>query len=117
MAYGWKSAGHFFASAIHDLKVAAHAVEAFIPKIEGMGPEVEAITALVPVIGPTAAAWERAGESVLGEIAVLLQAGDAAAGEKLANIGFDKTVIADLQALFAGIPGLVSNAPKLKLAK
>ncbi len=116
MKFGWTSVAHFFASAIHDLKTAAKVTEALIPKIEAAGPEAEGITALIPVVGPTAAAWERAGEAALGQIAVILHSSDAAAADKLANVGFDKTVIDELKALFASAPTLAAQAASVKIS-
>lgn len=102
----FKSTGHFFAVVFQKaLKV--------IPAIEQTAVVVETVTAAVPVYGPLALTVEKAAYAVLGEIASVLVASDAAAKAKLADSGLDINVISTVEALLKDIPQFVALITKL----
>lgn len=106
MAITFKSVGHFFAKVFT-------AVSTGITKVEGTEATVEAVTAVVPVYGPLALTVEKAGYAVLGEVAAVLNAGDAAAKAKLADAGLDTSVLDTIEALIGSIPALAALAKTL----
>lgn len=105
MAISFKSVGHFFATVFT-------AVVKEIPKIEGTATTVEMVTAAT-TFGPLALPIEKAGYAILGEVASVLNAGGAAASQKLSDAGLDITVIQTIEALLAGIPTLAAVAKTL----
>lgn len=102
----FKSVGHFFATAFQK-------VVAVLPKVQAADGTVETVTAAIPVYGPLALPIEKLGFAVLGEIASVLNAGDAAAKQKLQDAGLDLNVIATVEALLKDIPTLAALAKAL----
>lgn len=106
MAITFKSVGHFFATVFT-------AVKSGITKIEGTAATVETVTAAIPVFGSLALTVEKAAYATLGEVAALLNAGDAAVAAKLGDAGLDINVIQTIEAIIASVPGLAAVAKTL----
>lgn len=115
MAFGFKSIGHFFSTAIHDVFVGAKAVETTITKVNTPANQklVEDFTALIPSIGPAASDIERGVFAIAGETASVLNDATKNGESALVNAGFDAQIIAEFKALIASIPGTIKNPPAL----
>lgn len=111
MGFSFKSIGHALATGLSDAYKGATAVEKFIAKVATPGneAEVEALTALIPTVGPEAATIERGVFAVAGEVGSLLSDITGAGEKALLGAGFDASIIADFKALIAGVPGLVTG--------
>jgi NADH:ubiquinone oxidoreductase subunit D len=114
MAISWGSVGHFFASGFRDVQVVAKAVAVEVAKLGAAAPTVEALTSLV---SPQAADVERLAFAALGEIASVIQHVDVAAGAGGVNVNLDAQLVADIKALVAYFPQLVSQAEQIFKAK
>jgi len=102
----FKSIGHFLATVFQK----ALPVIQGIQKTEGV---VETVTAAVPTYGPLAVPAEKLAYAVLGEIAAVLTASDAAGKAKLQDAGLDINVIQSVEALIASLPQFTALvAPK-----
>ena len=102
----FRSIGHFFATFFSK-------AEAFLPRVESTATVVEAVTAALPVYGPLALTVEKAAYAVLGEVASVLNAADAAGRAKLADAGLDISVIETIEALVAAVPQVAALAKAL----
>ncbi len=100
------SIGHFFATVFAKAKL-------FLPALQSTAGTVEAVTAAVPVYGPLALTVEKTAYAVLGEVASVVNATDAAGQAKLADAGLDLQVIATVEALIAGVPEIAALAKTL----
>ncbi len=100
------SIGHFFATVFAKAKV-------FLPALQATAGTVETVTAAVPVYGPLGLTVEKAAYAVLGEVASVVNAVDAAGKAKLADAGLDIQVIATVEALIAGVPEIAALAKAL----
>jgi hypothetical protein len=96
-AITFKSAGHFFAS-VFQKSIAE------LPKIIATAGTVETVTGAVPTYGPLAVTVEKAAYAVLGEVAAVLNASDAAGKTKLADAGMDVAVIETVEAILKSVP-------------
>ena len=116
MAISFNSIGHFFAKAFtaikNDVPKVVSAVESGIVQVEGTESTVETVTSVIPG-GSSVVPIEKAAYAVLGEIASLLSAGDAAAKAKLADAGLDSAVVEKVEAVLASVPNLVALAKAL----
>ena len=101
----FKSVGHFLATVFQKTL-------AVVPKIEAAASVVETVSAAVPTFGPLAVTVEKAGFAVLGELASVLVAADAAGKAKLVDAGLDVNVIATVEDLVKAIPQFVSLITK-----
>jgi hypothetical protein len=108
MSFSFSSIGHAIASGLNDAYTGMKAVSSFIDKVATPTnqAEIEALTALIPSVGPEAVTIERAVFAVAGEVAAVLNDVTNGGEQKLLDAGFDATVIADFKTLIASIPGL-----------
>lgn len=108
MAFSFSSIGHALATGIHDFYTGIIAVEGFVAKINTPANQatVEALTALIPVVGPQAVTVERGVFAVAGEVAAILTNVTNGGEQALLNAGFDQTIINDFKSLVSSIPGL-----------
>lgn len=106
MAITFKSVGHFFATFYQKVK-------GDLPKVQATEGIVEAVTAKVPVYGAIALPIEKLAYAVLGDVAGVLNALDAAGKAKLANAGLDEQVIAAVQDLVKSEPQVAALAKAL----
>ena len=105
-AITFRSLGHFFATFFSK-------AETFLSMLQGTAGTVEAVTASVPVYGPLALTVEKSAYAVLGDVAAVLNAADAAGKSKLADAGLDTQVIATVEALVAALPQVAAMAKAL----
>jgi phenylalanyl-tRNA synthetase beta subunit len=103
--FGFKSLGHFFATAISDLKIATRYLETkILPETQSVLKEVETVTADVAVFVPqanTALVIERAVDAAAGELLAAFSAVDVAEGSSLVNVSFDAAVVIAFKAFIA----------------
>lgn len=97
----FKSVGHFFATAFEK-------VVAALPKVAATEGTVEAVTTQVPVYGPLALPIEKAAYAVLGEVAAVLNAANAAGKQKLQDAGLDINIISTVEAVIKDVPQLAA---------
>ena len=71
------------------------------------------MTSAVPLDGPLALSVENAAYAVLGDVAAVVNAADAAGKAKLADSGLDTQVIATVEALVAALPQVAAMAKAL----
>jgi hypothetical protein len=102
--FGFASAGHFWASAMHDLKNALTFVEQGAVSIGKSEGTVEGITALLPN-GSQAVVLERAAFSALGLVASAVHAAGAAVDGQGVNLSLDGAAAAAFRALIDGAKG------------
>ena len=105
-AITFHSIGHFFATFFSK-------AELFLSVMQGTATTVEAVTASVPVYGPLALTVEKSAYAVLGDVAAVVNASDAAGKSKLADAGLDSQVIATVEALVAALPQVAAMAKAL----
>jgi len=105
--FAFKSVGHFFATFYSK-------VVADLPKIQKTEGVVETVTATVPVYGTLALPFEKLGYAILGEVASVLAAGNAASHQHLADAGLDIAVIDSVKQLVASYPSVAALALTLK---
>lgn len=98
MALSFNSVGHFFATVLHDIHVAAVAVAKFSITASSVEPVIEGVTNLVY---PPAVAIERVAFALLGEGAHAVVSADAAASANGVNLTLDAALVADVKALIA----------------
>jgi hypothetical protein len=107
----FSSIGHFFASAFHDLHVAAVAVAKVETATAKLEPTIEGITSLVY---PPGVAVERIAFALLGEVAAVVTKTDSAVAAKGVNVALDAEMIAEVKQLLAQFKGdLVSFGIKV----
>lgn len=107
MSLGFKSIGHFLASALHDIIVGAKAVEKAGAAVAKNQQLVEDLTSLV---SPQAAALERIAFGVFGEVAGVAATVDAAASANGISVTLDAEMVADIKALIAQFPDIIAQA-------
>lgn len=109
--FSFKSLGHFFASAAHDIKVGVTFLQNHQTQIDGVLQTGAAVVSIAdPAFAPLATEIERAGEAALGEIfAVVSKISDAEAAHGV-NISLDAAAIAEFKALFAAISQIKPSA-------
>lgn len=109
--FTFKSIGHAIATGLNDAFKGAKAIETFIAKYATTAnqQEVEALTSLIPSVGPTAAAVERGVFAVAGEVASILTDLTNGGEAKLLNAGFDSALIAEFTTLIHSVPGLIAD--------
>jgi len=114
MSFSFSSVGHAFAAGLHDVYTGAKAVESFIAKVATPAnqAEIEALTSLIPSVGPQAAAIERGVFAIAGQLSGILTNVTNGGEQKLLDAGFDAAVIADFKALIGSIPSLVTTKTK-----
>jgi len=94
----FSSIGHFFASAFHDLHVAAIAVAKVETSAASLEPTIEAVTGL---LFPPGVAIERTAFALLGEVAAVVTKTDSATAAKGVNVSLDAALIAEVRQLLA----------------
>ena len=104
--------GHFFATAISKFLAIEPKIENVASQIENAAPGVEAVTAAIPVYGPTAVTLEKAGVMAIGAIVGALHALGAAAEQKLLDAGLDITAIQTAQDVYQKLPGEIKAMVK-----
>lgn len=103
-----------FASVIHDAYVGAKAVAHFEQKkIQPLAPEVEGLSALIPVYGPEIELIERLAFSCLGSIAALVNKHGSAEKASAAAPELDVNVLTGVAAFLQLNPSLVTKAASL----
>jgi hypothetical protein len=110
----FKSLTHFFATAIGKFLQVEPKIEKVAGQVENAMPEVEAVTAAVPVYGPAAVTIEKAGEMALGAVVAVLHAFGAAAQQKLVDAGLDITAIETAADVYKNLPTAVVAMVKAK---
>ena len=105
-AITFRSIGHFFATFFSK-------AELFLSAVQSTATTVETVTASVPVYGPLALTVEKSAYAVLGDVAAVVNAADAAAKSKLADAGLDSQIIATVEALVAALPQVAAMAKAL----
>lgn len=108
MSFGFTSIAHFFAAAYHDIVTGAKAVAIASNKAAGAETTIEGLTSLV---SPEAAVVERAAFYLLGKVA-------AAAVDletPTLTVSFVEEEVADIKAVLAAFPDLITAAKALKL--
>lgn len=113
MSLGFKSIGHFFAAALHDVLVGAKAVESAGAAVAKNQQLVEDLTSLIPGVGTQAAALERIAFGVFGEVAGAATSVETAAAANGINVQFDAEMVADIKAIIAQFPTIVAQAKAL----
>lgn len=107
------SAEHAVASVAHDVAVGARAVQAAIDKaaktVQADAPAIEALTSLVD---PRAAAIERIGAALIGQIEpqVAKAAGDVANDAAAPSVTLTSDLYAELKALYASLATEITAA-------
>ena len=109
--FSFKSLGHFFASAAHDIKVGVTFLQAHQPQIDSALETGAAVVSIAdPALAPLATQIERAGEAALGEVfAVVSKLNDAEAAHGV-SISLDSAAIAEFKNLLALITQLKPSA-------
>jgi hypothetical protein len=102
--FGFVSAGHFWAAAMHDLKNALVFVEEGGAEIAKSEKTVEGITSLLPN-GSQAVVLERAAFSALGMVLGAVQAAGSAADQSGLNLQLDTAAAAAFRSLVDGFKG------------
>lgn len=105
--FSFKSAGHFFATVVHDIKTGIDATTAFLTAHESQIEQAGAvatsiISAADPALAPLATSIERAGEALLGEALAAVSALSTATTQPL-NITLDVDAVTELKTLFGQI--------------
>ncbi len=104
--FTFRSVGHFFATFFSK-------AEQILGAVEGTAATVETVTAAVPVYGPLALSVEKSAYAVLGDVAAVVNATDAAGKTKLTDAGLDTQVIATVEALVTALPQVAAMAKAL----
>jgi hypothetical protein len=109
--FSFKSLGHFFASAAHDIKVGVTFLTTHQQQINAVGETVAAVVGVAdPALAPLATSIERAGEAALGEVLAVVSKLDDAAAAKGASVSLDAAAVAEFKALIASIEKLKPGA-------
>lgn len=115
MGFTWSSVAHAFASLFKDVVTVSKKVEIVLSDVEAEAPVIEALTSLV---SPGATAVEQIAFGALGSLIAAVHAVDTAASANGVNVSFDATVVAEIKALIAEFPQIVSQVeaafPKAK---
>lgn len=106
MPFTWQSVGHAFASLFKDVVNVSKKVEVVLSDIQAEAPVIEALTSLV---SPGAASVEQIAFGALGSLVAAVHATEAAATANGVNVTFDATVVAEIKALIAEFPQIVSQ--------
>jgi hypothetical protein len=93
----FKNLGHFFATVVSKVLSGTPKVVAAADQVAAVvtqdAPTVEAISGLVPGYGPLLVKGEEAAVMVFGAVLAAIHAGGDAVGQKLLDIGLDKTAV------------------------
>lgn len=115
MSFGFKSLGHFFASAYHDLIIGEKAIEHAAPTVNTVENVAETLTPLVLTgpMGTAAVVLERAIFAIAGHVFGAVHAADAAAAEKGVNIQLDADLVNEIKDIIALTPKISATASAL----
>ncbi|HTV54146.1 MAG TPA: hypothetical protein VMI06_04445 [Terriglobia bacterium] len=109
-----KTMDHAFASGFHDVAVGARAVLAWEQKkVQPDAPQIETISALVPVYGPEIVIMERLAFASLGVLADMVHANGSAAKAAAQNPGIGLELLQAVESLLQANPSLISQAEAL----
>ena len=103
MAFGWKSIGHFFASAAQDLGAVLHFVQNHQAEIDTVTSTGVAIAGIIdPALKPVLDQIPRVEKAIVGEVYAVLDKSIAAVGQPL-NITFDQALADQLRQVWPDI--------------
>jgi hypothetical protein len=106
MAFTWQNVGHAFASLFKDVVTVSKKAEVVLSSIQAEAPLVESLTTLV---SPGAAAVEQLAFGALGSVVAVVHSTEDAAMANGINVSFDASVVAEIKAIIAQFPQIVSQ--------
>ena len=114
MAITWENLGHAFASGFRDIITGARAVLNWEQqKVQPDAPQIEALTAMVPVYGTAAATVERLAFAALGSLAAIVHTSGGAANAQTKASGVQPEILQSIETLLKQNPTFVSQVQSL----